>query len=149
MPRRAGVSLPSEEVMRGPFPPDSMARKFGLDTLQATRYQVSWDSMMAVSRPARDSLHEAMGGTRRARGEGYQREGERQAALMQHLDKELAKDQDHFDDVIRHILTKDQWGDFKDWRKRRREAAKELRQQEMIDGGMERRGGGRQRDAGS
>ena len=75
MPRRAGVSLPSEEVMRGPFPPDSMAQKFGLDTLQATRYQVSWDSMMAVSRPARDSLHEAMGGTRRAAVRGISAKG--------------------------------------------------------------------------
>lgn len=150
MARRGGGELPSEDVMRGPFPPDSMTHKFGLDSTQGARYQVSWDSMMAATRPARDSVHEAMEGMRRARTEGYQHEGERQTELIRHLGKELQKQDDHFDGVLRHILTKDQWGDFKDWRKRRRETEKELRQQGQVDGGgMGRRGGGRRRDGGS
>jgi hypothetical protein len=149
MARRGGAEMPSEDVMRGPFPPDSMSQKFGLDTLQAARYQVSWDSMMAATRPVRDSLHEAREGMRRARTEGYAHEGERQSELLQHLGKELQKQDDHFDGVLRHILTKDQWGDFKDWRKRRRETEKELREQGQMDGGMGRRGGRGMRGDGS
>jgi len=137
------MEMPSEEVLRGPYPPDSMAHKFGLDSTQAGRYRVAWDSMMTAYRPARDSLHQALDRMHRARTEGYQHEGGREAAVTRHLGKELQKDLDHFDGVIRHILTKDQWGDFKDWRKRRRETEKELRQQQMIDGGMGRRGGRR------
>ncbi|MBW8772065.1 MAG: hypothetical protein JF590_02035 [Gemmatimonadetes bacterium] len=148
MPRRAGVEMPSEDVMRGPFPPDSMAQKFGLDSTQTERYRASWDSMMAASRPVRDSLHQAVEGMRRARTEGYQHEGDREAGMMRHFGKVLKKDSDHFDGVIRRILTKDQWGDFKDWRKRRRDTEKQLRQQGQFDGGM-RRGEGRRRDGGS
>lgn len=148
MSQRNRIELPSDEAMRGPIPPDSMAHKFGLDGGQADRYRAAWDSMMAATRPIRDSLHQALEGMQRARTEGYQHESDREAAMTRHLGKALEKATDHFDPVIRRILTKDQWGDFKDWRKRRRATEKQLRQQGQMDGGM-RQGEGRRRDGGS
>ena len=142
MPRgRAPQDMPSFDMLKGPYEPDSMAHKFELDSAQATRYHAAWDSMMAATRPTRDSVEQAMTFLRRARTEGYQQEGAREAELVHTLGKELQKDEEHFDKVIRKFLSKDQWGDFKDWRDRRRESEKEMRQQQMEQGGM----GGRHR----
>ena len=123
--------MPSADLLQGPYEPDSMIRKFELDSAQGVRYRAAWDSMMAATRPRRDSVHQAMATLHRARTEGYQQEGERQAEIVQKVGKELAKDEEHFDKVIRKFLSKDQFDDFKDWRERRRETEKELRQQEM------------------
>jgi hypothetical protein len=101
--------------------------------------------MMAVTRPMRDSVQEAMGGFRRARMEGYQREGERNQELVERLGKHLKKEEGRFDKVTRKILTKEQWDEFKDWRKRRRETEQELRQQRGPEGGMGGPGGRRRR----
>lgn len=128
---RAPQEMPSRDMLRGPYEPDSMAHKFELDSTQSARYRAAWDSMMAATRPRRDSVEQAMGTLRRARTEGYQQEGARQTELVHELGKSLQKEEERFDKVIRKFLTKDQWGDFKDWRDRRRETEKELRQQEM------------------
>ncbi|HEX7917938.1 MAG TPA: hypothetical protein VF454_00970 [Gemmatimonadales bacterium] len=136
---------PSEDLLRGPYAPDSMAPKFELDSAQSARYRIAWDSMMTATRPARDSIHQAMEMTRRARMEGYQQEGQRQSELVQRLGKQLKKDEEHFDKVIRRFLSKDQWEDFKDWRKRRRETERELRRQQMEEEGPGGRMGGRRR----
>ena len=125
------VEMPSADLIQGPYEPDSMIRKFALDSAQGVRYRAAWDSMMAATRPRRDSVHQAMGALRRARTEGYHEEGQRQAEIVRKVGKALAKDEEQFDKVIRKFLSKDQWEDFKDWRERRRETEKEMRQQEM------------------
>jgi hypothetical protein len=132
---RAPQDLPSFDMMKGPYEPDSMAHKFQLDSAQALRYRTAWDSMMAATKPTRDSVEGAMAMVRRARTEGFQQEGARQMELVHDLGKELKKDEEHFDKVIRKFLSKDQWGDFEDWRDRRRESEKEMRQQQMERGG--------------
>jgi hypothetical protein len=131
---RRPADPPSGDLIRGPFAPDSMIPKFGLDSAQGARYRASWDSMMAATAVTRDSAHAAMVGIGRARAEGFQHEGTRQDEVMQKLAKELKKDEEHFDKVVKRILTKDQWGDFKDWRDRRRETERELREQDRMDG---------------
>jgi hypothetical protein len=77
--------------------------------------------------------------------EGYQREGERNQELVERLGKHLKKEEGRFDKVTRKILTKEQWDEFKDWRKRRRETEQELRQQRGPEGGMGGPGGRRRR----
>ena len=67
---RRPQELPSQDLLRGPYAPDSMTSKFRLDSTQAERYRAAWDSTMSATRPARDSALEAMGDLRRARGEG-------------------------------------------------------------------------------
>ncbi|HET7040996.1 MAG TPA: hypothetical protein VFI13_03210, partial [Gemmatimonadales bacterium] len=47
MGRRRPADAPSEDLLRGPFVPDSMITKFALDTVQGARYRAAWDSMMA------------------------------------------------------------------------------------------------------
>ena len=130
---------PSRDLIAGPYAPDSMIHKFVLDTVQGPRYRAAWDSMMAATRPARDSIREAMGGLQRARGEGYQREGERRAAEIRRLGKRLKQEEERFDKVVRRILTDDQWDDFKDWRERRRETEQELQRRNMEEGMGRRR----------
>jgi len=125
--------------VRGPFAPDSMIPKFSLDSAQGARYRASWDSMMAATAPTRDSVRATMAERRRARTEGFQREGAREDEVMSKLVKTLKKEEDRFDKVLKHILTKDQWGDFKDWRDRRRATERELREQQQ---GMDAAGGG-------
>lgn len=139
MSRRRPAEPPSEDMVRGPFAPDSMIPKFALDSAQGARYRASWDSMMTASAPTRDSVRATMAERRRARAEGFQREGAREDEVMSRLVKTLKKDEDRFDKVLKHILTKDQWGDFKDWRDRRRATARELREQQQ---GMDGAGGG-------
>lgn len=136
---------PSEDLLNGPFRPDSMTPKFRLDSAQGERYRAAWDSMMAATRPARDSIREAMDGMQRARVEGYQREGQRQGALIERLGKRLKKDEERFDKVIRRFLSKEQWEEFKDWRDRRRETERELRRQRMMEEGPGGMMGGRPR----
>ena len=146
MPRRRPAEPPSEDLVRGPFVPDSLIPKFGLDSAQGARYRASWDSMMAATAPTRDSVRATMGQRRRARSEGFQREGEREDEVMSKLVKTLKKDEDRFDKVMKHILTKDQWGDFKDWRDRRRATERELREsQQGMDGPGDMPMGGRRR----
>lgn len=142
---RRPAEPPSEDLLRGPYEPDSMARKFQLDSTQNGRYLAAWDSMMAATRPARDSIHAAMTGLGRARAEGYQREGERQSGLVQRLGKQLKKDEERFDKVIRRFLSREQWEEFKDWRKRRRETERELRRERMREEGPGEMMGGRPR----
>lgn len=142
---RRPVEPPSEDLIRGPYEPDSLIPKFQLDTAQGARYRVSWDSMMAATRPVRDSVHASRDSFRRAQGEGFSREGARQQEVMQHLVKRLQKEEGRFDKVMRHILTDDQWGDFKDCRKRRRETERELRDQQQMEGGFGPSGGRRGR----
>ena len=134
MPRRRPAEPPSEDLIRGPFAPDSLIPKFELDSAQGARYRAVWDSMMTATAPTRDSIRATLAGRRRARTEGFEREGARQDEVIQKLAKELRKDEDRFDKVMKHILTKDQWGDFKDWRTRRRETERELREQDRMDG---------------
>jgi hypothetical protein len=150
---------PSEDLIAGPYSPDSMTRKFGLDSAQALRYRVVWDSMMAATHPARDSIREAMEGMRRTRTEQGPPEGEyggrreerrrereqrtrmerrreeegRAEERIQRLGKRLKKEEERFDKVVRRFLTEDQWGDFKYWRDRRRETERELRRQRMLE----------------
>jgi hypothetical protein len=133
---------PSRDLIEGPYAPDSMIPKFALDSVQGPRYRAAWDSMMAATRPVRDSVREATGGLERARGEGYQREGGRRSAEIQRLAKTLKKEEERFDKVVRRILTQEQWEEFKDWRDRRRRTEKELRQEQMGEGigGPRRRG---------
>lgn len=152
---------PSEDLIAGPYQPDSMTRKFGLDSSQALRYRAVWDSMMAATRPVRDSVREAMAGIRRApvagrppdeehggRREDRRREREERARMerrrqeeeriedrIQELGKRLKKEEERFDKVVRRFLTEDQWGDFKYWRDRRRETERELRRQRMEEEG--------------
>ncbi len=137
-----GMEMPSPDLVKGPYEPDSMIHKFQLDSAQGVRYRFVWDSMMAATRPARDSIHQAVATYRRAGTEGYQQEQERQAALVHKLGKELEKAEGRFDKVIRKFLTDDQWGDFKDWRERHRETERQLREQQMQERGMGRRSGG-------
>lgn len=135
MPRRRPAEPPSEDLVRGPFVPDSMIPKFALDSAQGARYRAAWDSMMAATAPTRDSVRATMGERRRARLEGFQREGAREDEVMSRLVKRLKKDEARFDKALKHILTKDQWGDFKDWRDRRRATERELREQQQgMDG---------------
>lgn len=144
MGRRRPAEMPSEDLVRGPFRPDSLIPKFGLDSVQGARYRASWDSMMAATAPTRDSLRATFEMRRRARDEGFAREGSRQDDEIQKLGKALKKDEEKFDKVMKKILTKDQWGDFKDWRDRRRRTEQELREQQRMDGpdGGGRRGHG-------
>ncbi|MBW8773405.1 MAG: hypothetical protein JF590_08970 [Gemmatimonadetes bacterium] len=144
MSRRAPAEPPSEDLIRGPYHPDSMATKFALDSAQSARYRTAWDSMMTATAPTRDSVRATLGERRRARVEGFQREGAREDEVLQKLVKTLQKDEDHFDKVMKKILTKDQWGDFKDWRARRRATEREMREQQRMDG-PEGGAGGRQR----
>lgn len=146
MGSRRPADAPSGDLVRGPFVPDSMIPKFGLDSSQGARYRASWDSMMAATALTRDSAHAAMAGIRRARMEGFQHEGTRQDEVMQKLGKELKKDEEHFDKVVKRILTKDQWGDFEDWRDRRRATERELREQARMDGPEGGSGGRRPRN---
>lgn len=133
---RRMVEPPSEDLLRGPFEPDSMTPKFRLDSAQGARYRAAWDSMMAATRPARDSIRAAMATRRRARTEGFARETERQQKVTRDLAKQLKKEEERFDRVIRRFLSEDQWEDFKDWRTRRRETERDLRRQQMMEGGM-------------
>lgn len=144
MGRRRPADMPSEDLVRGPLMPDSLIPKFQLDSGQGARYRTSWDSMMAATAPTRDSLRATFEMRRRARDEGFAREGARQDDEIQKLAKALRKDEEKFDKVMKKILTKDQWGDFKDWRDRRRETEKEVREQQRMDGpeGGGRRGRG-------
>lgn len=134
MGRRRPTELPSEDLVRGPYLPDSLIPKFGLDSAQGARYRGSYDSMMAATAPTRDSLRATLALRRRARDEGFAREGARQDEEIQKLGKTLKKDEEKFDKVMKKILTKDQWGDFKDWRDRRRATERELREQQRMDG---------------
>lgn len=134
MSRRRPPEPPSEDLVRGPFAPDSMIPKFQLDSAQGARYRVSWDSMMGATASTRDSVRMTIERRRRARAEGFQREGSREDDVMSKLVKALKKDEGRFDKVLKHILTKDQWGDFKDWRDRRRATERELREQQGMDG---------------
>ena len=138
---------PSEDLLRGPYEPDSMAHKFQLDSAQRVRYRTAWDSMMTATRPARDSVRQAIEMVQRARREGYRQEGARQAEVIQHFGKALKKDEERFDKVIRRFLSSDQWEDFKDWRKRRRETERELRRQQLEQEGPGEMMGGRRRGA--
>lgn len=133
MGQRRPLASPSEDILHGPLPPDSMIPQFALDSAEGLRYRGAWDSMMVATAPRRDSIQQMVADRRRAREEGFQHIGPIQDGEIQKLMKELKDDDARFDKVIRHILTKDQWADFKDWRDRRRRTEREVREQQRLD----------------
>ncbi len=133
-------SMPSPEEIDGPPTPATFKQLFSLTDPQADQYGRAWDSLMAETRPARDSARAAQE-TMRSAFADYDREAaQQQTKVLQRLGKDLRKRDEVFDKSL-VFLTKDQRKQYDDWKKDQKKAREERREHRFRGDGGENRWG--------
>lgn len=119
--------LPTANQLEGPPIPDFFIDRFELDSAQAEKYRVLYDSFMDVTSAIRDSAKAA-----RSAIDGARQTGDRLAAraylpMLQTLGDSLSKADDRFDNHLKTFLSSGQVKSYKKWRdeERRRERAED------------------------
>ena len=119
--------LPTANQLEGPPIPEFFVDRFTLDSTQAGKYRVLYDSFMDATATIRDSAKAA-----RSAIDGSRQSGDRLAArlyvpVLQSLGDSLAKADDRFDNSLKTFLSSGQVKAYKKWRdeERRREHAED------------------------
>ena len=110
-------------LLDGPPGPADFAAITSPDSAQFERYQSLYTNFMATTQDDRDSLratHTAMHAARQAQDHESMR---RSAAASQELVVALLSSQKAFDDVLKAMLTGDQFKRYEGWRQERRKKA--------------------------
>ena len=119
--------LPTANQLEGPPIPDFFIDRFGLDSIQAEKYRVLYDSFMSITAAIRDSAKAARGAIDGARQTGDRLSARMYFPLLQTMGDSLAKADDRFDNYLKSFLSSGQVKSYKKWRdeERRRERAEE------------------------
>jgi hypothetical protein len=132
------MALPTPEELEGPPNASAVVEVLGLDPSDSARYESAYDAHMSATAPARDSLRSEMDSLRSSFRGGDREAGRVHARAAQRIWKNLSQQDDNFDKSLKSILTKDQFRQYRDWRKQEKKDAQDLRRQQM----RERMGGG-------
>ena len=128
-------SMPSPEEIDGPPTPGTFKQLFALTDQQADAYGHGWDSLMAESKPQRDSARVARETMRSAFADHDREAAQQQAKVLQRLGKDLRQRDEAFDKSLA-FLTKDQRKQYDDWKKDQKKAREEQRRDRFRgDGG--------------
>jgi len=117
--------LPTANQLEGPPIPEFFIDRFELDSGQAGKYRVLYDSFMDATATIRDSAKAARGSIDGARQTGDRLSARMYVPLLQQLGDSLAKADDRFDKQLKTFLSSAQMKSYKGWRdeERRREHA--------------------------
>jgi hypothetical protein len=133
-------SMPSPEEIDGPPTPGTFKQLFALTDQQADAYGHGWDSLMAETKPQRDSARVARETMRSAFADRDREAAQQQARILQRLGKGLRQRDEAFDKSLA-FLTKDQRKQYDDWKKDQKKAREEQRRDRFRgDGGEGPRG---------
>jgi hypothetical protein len=119
--------LPTANQLEGPPIPDFFIDRFALDTVQAEKYRVLYDSFMDATSAIRDSAKAARSAIDGARETGDRLSARLYVPVLQALGDSLTKADDRFDNHLKTFLSSGQVKSYKKWRdeERRREHADE------------------------
>lgn len=117
--------LPTANQLEGPPIPDFFIDRFTLDSVQAEKYRVLYDSFMDATAAIRDSAKAARSAIDGARQTGDRLSARIYVPVLQTLGDSLAKADDRFDNHLKAFLSSSQVKSYKKWRdeERRREHA--------------------------
>ena len=124
--------LPTPEEIDGPPTPGTLRQLLALDDSQSDRYTRAWDSLMADSKPQRDSARAAREAMRSAFRERNRDGAREQATLLARLGKDLRKRDETFDKSLA-FLTADQRKQYEDYKKEQKKAREEERRHRPRD----------------
>jgi serine/threonine protein phosphatase PrpC len=139
---RPAVAMPTDAEIDGPPTPGLMRQLLSLDAAQDSAYTRSWDSLMAATKPVRDSAHAAVKAVHDGFAGGDRAGARSNAASAQQLAKALKQDDDAFDHSLKALLSKDQQKRYEKWKDDNRKEAEERQHEEMRSRMGGRRGGG-------
>jgi hypothetical protein len=118
--------------VEGPPAPAFMRDSIGVSGKELQQYTQQYDRHMAATKPVRDSVRISMQAVREAYGKG-DREGARAGRERAQVQwKQLAEQDEKFEENSSSVLTKDQQTRYQQWKDRRK--------QETHDGWREHRG---------
>lgn len=119
--------LPTANQLEGPPIPDFFIDRFELDSMQAEKYRVLYDSFMDATSAIRDSAKAVRSAIDGARQTGDRLSARFSVPVLQALGDSLAKADDRFDNHLKTFLSSGQVKSYKKWRdeERRREHADE------------------------
>ena len=114
-----GHRMLSPETTEGPASPEIMRDSIGLNGSQLQGYTRRYENHMADTRAARDSLRSEVQAMRAAFEGGDRSAAGNQRERMQQQAKQLAKQDEDFDNGLKDILTKDQQKQYNKWKDNR------------------------------
>lgn len=119
--------LPTANQLEGPPIPDFFIDRFELDSAQAEKYRVLYDSFMDATATIRDSAKAARSAIDGGRVTGDRLYARLYVPVLQSLGDSLSKADDRFDNHLKAFLSSGQVKSYKKWRdeERRREHADE------------------------
>jgi Spy/CpxP family protein refolding chaperone len=131
-PVRSNPVITSVEL-EGPLHPEEFQKLFSLSPAQATEYAQVFDSFMVATNDPRDAARHRMEQLSGALGRDsaavdYYRERIKELAKM------LRDAQSRLDDRLKRLLTKDQEKQYKDWRKKEDDTARQTPVRRPIKG---------------
>lgn len=124
------ASLPTEQELAGPLPPEALKGVLSLADSQVDRYRPLWEQHMRATKVQRDSAQAALAGLHRA-VQDHDRASIRQyVPVLRRLAPDLEdRDKKFADKQLKPILTKDQAKRFDKWRDDQKRAADDERRQ--------------------
>ena len=131
-PVRANPVITSVEL-DGPLHPEEFQKLFSLTAAQTTEYAQVFDSFMVATNDARDAARHRMEQLSAALGKDsaavdYYRE------RIKELGKMLRDAQSKLDERLKKLLTRDQQKQYKDWRRKEEDAARQAPVRRPIKG---------------
>ena len=126
--------LPTASQLEGPPSPEFFADRFELDSSQAQAYRQVYDSFMTATAPQRDSAKAARQAIDAAFQERDRASARESVPLLRRLADALAKEDKHFDDRLKGVITSSQLKQYRKWKddQRRQEEAE---RRERFGGG--------------
>lgn len=112
--------LPSANQLEGPPIPDFFVDRFELDTMQAEKYRVLYDSFMDATAAIRDSAKAARSVIDGARQTGDRIVARGYVPLLQTLGDSLDKADNRFDNLLKTFLSSAQVKSYKKWKDEQR-----------------------------
>lgn len=124
------ASLPTEQELAGPLPPESLKGVLSLADSQVGRYRPLWEQHMQATKVQRDSAQAALSGVHRAMQEHDRTAMQQYVPVLRRLAPNLEdRDKQFADKQLKPILTKDQAKSFDQWRDDQKRAADDERRQ--------------------
>jgi Spy/CpxP family protein refolding chaperone len=117
-----GHQMLSSETIEGPAAPDVMRDSVGLNGTPLQTYTRRYQNYMANTKVTRDSLRSEVQTMRAAFESGDRSAARDQRDRMDQQSKELAKQDETFDNGLKDILSKDQQKQYKKWKDNRDKA---------------------------
>jgi len=111
------AAIVSRADLDGPPPPDTLRQVLSLTDDQLGRYTLAYETLMAATRPQRDTARTALARVRFANEQGLESAARDYATLARRLGKDLHKQDEQFDKSIQSELTGEQRRRFKEWSK--------------------------------